>query len=301
MKKLLSLVLILTAGVMLTGCQNILELKSKAGLQVITDDVPSSVFINGQYLNSTPLIQKDLKPGTYTVRIEPNDSSLVPYETSLTLRKGLLSVITWKPADRPEMSGGVIYEMEQLADKSKTEISISTIPEGAIVTLDGRDKDFTPIDYRDISPGNQAFEVTLPSYETQSHTIFVQQGYKMVVSVKLAKLQPVDTNVPDISQPGTETATSSAETISKDQTTSLSTVLATKQYTKLKVTPTGLIIDGQEVVRVRDAAASDGEELGTAKVGDILPYTGQTFDGWHQVTFDGEVGWISSSYSELLE
>lgn len=301
MKKLFIFIVVGLAGLTLAGCQNILDYKAKAGLQVITDDVPSSVFINDQYLNSTPLIEKDLKPGEYTVRIQPNDAALVPYETTLQLKKGLLTVITWKPATLPEMSGGVVYQMEPLEDSSKSEISISTIPEGAIVTMEGKDKDFTPILYQNISPGNQAFEVTLPSYETQSHTINVQKGYRMVVSVKLAKLQPVDKTEPDISQPGTETATTSASPVPAASATSLSAELTTKKYTKVKITPTGLMVEGKEVLRVRDTASPQGKELGTVPVGSVLPYTGTSFNSWHEVTFNGAKGWVSATYSELQE
>lgn len=192
MQKTVALIIIFCAAVFLSGCESILEHNVKSGLQVITDDVPSSVYLDGHYVNSTPMIEKNLKPGDYTLRIEPNDSSLQPYETPLTLRKGLLTVVTWKPAARPEMSGGVIYEMEPLKDKSKSEISFSTVPDAAIITLEGRDKEFSPTVFNDVPPGNRSFEVTLPSYETQSHTIFVQPGYRMLVKVTLAKLLAVE-------------------------------------------------------------------------------------------------------------
>lgn len=191
MKKLWLMVILLASSFFLTGCQQILERHSKSGLQVITDDVPSAVYIDGQYLNSTPLIEKELKPGEYMLRIEPNDSTLQPYETSIMLRKGLLSVVTWKPAKLPEMSGGVIYEMEPLKNSSTAEVSFVTTPEAAIVTLEGKDKEFSPVVFKDISAGNKSFEVTLPSYETQNHTINVQAGYRMLVRIKLAKLQAV--------------------------------------------------------------------------------------------------------------
>lgn len=192
MQKTVALVLVLFATVFLSGCQSILEHNVKSGLQVITDDVPSSVYLDGHYVNSTPMIEKNLKPGDYTLRIEPTDNSLQAYETRVTLRKGLLTVVTWKPADRPEMSGGVIYEMEPLKDKSKSEISFNTVPDAAIITLEGRDKEFSPTVFSDVPPGNRSFEITLPSYETQSHTIYVQPGYRMMVKVTLAKLQPVE-------------------------------------------------------------------------------------------------------------
>jgi hypothetical protein len=89
------------------------------------------------------------------------------------------------------MSGGVIYEMEKLSDSSKSEVSFVSTPEAAIVTLEGKDKEFSPVVFTDVQPGNRSFEVTLPSYETQSHTINVQPGYRMLVRIKLAKLQAV--------------------------------------------------------------------------------------------------------------
>ena len=195
MKRGLLVVLLLVASIFFSGCQQILERHSKSGLQVITDDIPAAVFLDGQYLNSTPLIEKELKPGQYTLKIEPTDQTLQPYETDITLRKGLLTVVTWKPAERPELAGGVIYEMEKLNDTGAAEVSFVTIPEGAIITLEGKDKEFSPIVFPDVSPGNRSFEISLPSYETQSHTIYVQPGFRMVVRVKLAKLQAVPTAV----------------------------------------------------------------------------------------------------------
>lgn len=210
MKKLIALGTLFLCSFFFSGCQAILEHRSKSGLQVITDDVPSAVYLDGQYLNSTPLIEKELKPGSYSLKIEPNDISLQPYETSITLRKGLLTVVTWKPAERPEMSGGVIYEMEKLDNSSASEISFTTIPDEAIITLEGREKEFSPFVFTNIPPGNKSFEVTLPSYETQNHTINVQPGYKMLVRIQLAKLQAVGQTEPSTSPEPIPAATTSA-------------------------------------------------------------------------------------------
>lgn len=220
-KSVLFFVLFIT-GFLFSGCQQILEYKSKSGLQVITDDVPSSVFLNGQHLDSTPLIEKTLKPGEYQLKIVPNDPTLTAYETAIILRKGLLTVVTWKPAARPEMSGGVIYEMEELKDTTKAEVSFVSIPEGAIVSLENKEKDFSPVVYTDVAPGNRSFEVTLPSYETQNHTINVQPGYRMLVRIKLAKLQPTDEPKPVPTLAATESATP-AQTETAASSTSLST------------------------------------------------------------------------------
>ncbi|PIR61992.1 MAG: hypothetical protein COY81_03750 [Candidatus Pacebacteria bacterium CG_4_10_14_0_8_um_filter_43_12] len=214
------------AALLFSGCQ-LLDYKAKSGLQVITDDVPSSVFLDGQYLNTTPLIEKEVQPGQYTLRIEPNNQSLLPYETNITLHKGLLTVVTWKPGTKEELSGGVMYEMEPLKNRLQTAVSVVSTPAGAIVSLEGKDKDFTPALYSDVQPGNRAFEITLPSYETQSHTINVQKGYRMLIQVKLAKLQPIER---------TPTPVASASAKTNDMEASGSALVATpsaKPTTKL--------------------------------------------------------------------
>lgn len=106
----------------------------------------------------------------------------------IRLRPGLLTVVTWKLAQRPELSGGVIYEMEPISSKNKSEVSFVTIPDGAIVSLQGKEKEFSPVIITDVNPDHNEFEVSLPSYESQKHTINVVPGYRMLVNVKLAKL-----------------------------------------------------------------------------------------------------------------
>lgn len=210
--RLLSLAFLIFASTLLAAC-NPFESKTKAGLQVITNSIPSTVFLNGQYLEKTPLIERSLKPGDYTLKIQPDDPTLVPQETTVTLRKGLLTVVTWKPGKRPETSGGVIYEMEPLKAKNDAEVSFVTIPDGAIVSLQGRNKEFAPAIMTKVEPGSKEFEVTLPSYETQRHTLNVVSGYRMIVKIKLAKLETEDSGVPPTSTTSASpVATSSAET-----------------------------------------------------------------------------------------
>lgn len=304
--------LLLLAAVVVTAC-NPFNRNTKAGLQVMTNDVSSSVFLDGQFLDKTPYIGKELQPGTYTIRIEPDDSSLAPHETTVNLRKGLLSVITWKPGTRPETSGGVVYEMEPLTNNRRSELSIVSLPDGVIVQVDDEPKEFTPLLIEDIEPGQHEFEVSLPSYETQKHTINVIEGHRMNITVKLAK---TDTAVPtstestnqDLTDDQTasesadttetedgqaESATASAETTDDPEDTILT------ESETVTINSTNFFVGGQEVLRVRDAADSSGQELGFAEVGATYPYLGQTTNGWYQIEFEGEVGWVSGSFSTL--
>lgn len=297
----LYLTVLVASTILLAGCSLPLG-PAKAGLQVMTTEVPASIFLNGQYLEKTPYIGKNLKPGEYMLKIQPDNPAFVPYETTITLAKGLLTVVTWKPGERPETSGGVIYEMESLSQKNKTELSIISIPDKAIVSLDQDKKDFTPLLLKDVAIGTHEFEVRLPSYETQKHTINIIEGYRINITVKLAKhsLELVDGKTDQEASPSaktvdTEESTASGETPLRQ---AKSTVSETDQP-MVTIKPTNFYRDGKEVLRVRDKAGSHGQELGFAEVGESYPYLDETVSGWHKIDFAGDEGWVSGKYASL--
>lgn len=303
-KQLRILALLILAPLILSGCS--LRKDQKAGLQVITHDVPSSVFIDDQYLNKTPLIEKQLAPGVHTIRIEPEDPDFLPYETEVTLNPGVLTVVTWKSATRPEQMGGVIYEMEKISSKDTSEVSFVTIPDGAIITLADRAKEFSPVTIPNVQPGKLDYEITLPSYETQSHSIEVAAGYRMIIQVKLAKLDPNKTSkqpaeedsINDASASAT-TATSSAET-TPVATASGTTPLGATTNSLIEITTTNFFQDGKEVLRVRNNPGSNGAEIGMAEVGKKYPYLGVEQNGWYKISFEAKQGWVSSDYAQIV-
>jgi len=306
-KKLLIVVSLCLTPIFLSGCS--LRKEAKAGLQVITHDVPSSVFIDDQYLNKTPLIEKQLAPGVHTIRIEPEDPDFLPYETEVNLHPGVLTVITWKSATRPEQMGGVIYEMEKISSKDTSEVSFVTIPDGAIITLADRNKEFSPVTIPNIQPGKLDYEITLPSYETQSHSIEVAAGYRMIIQVKLAKLDPNKT-----SKPPTETVDAVAATASADALATPSAVATATPSAKptalnpgptanslVEITKTNFFQDGKEVVRIRNNPGPNGVELGMAEVGKKYPYLGEELNGWYKITFEAKQGWVSKEYANIVQ
>lgn len=279
---------------LLSGC-NVLTRRDKTGLQVMTNDVPSTVFINDQFIEKTPIIDKTLSPGEYELRIVPDDESLVPYETIIVLRKGLLTVVTWKPGKTTDTSGGVIYEMEPLKNKDASEISFITKPEGVILTLDGGEKQFSPKIYTDLQPGNHTFEATLPSYETQNHTINVVKGYRMIVKITLSK--SYNKNFPSPG-PDMKIATESATiTASNSATASTSTNLSKGA----KILSTNYFIDNKEVLKVRQKPDSSSPEIGTVEVGTIYQIVEED-DEWLNISMTARTrGWISKRYAEIIK
>lgn len=309
-KKVAAFALLLVSSLLLSGCNPFVEKKS--GLQVITNDIPASIYLDGQYLEKTPYIGKDLKAGQYTLKILPDDSNLVPYETTINLRGGLLTVVTWIPGNRPETSGGVIYEMEKLSNSKHAEISIISLPDQAIVSLDGQNREFTPILIENIEPGHHEFEMSLPSYETQKHTINVVAGHRMDVTVKLAK--SIDTNQFDSetaeATPSAEIASDSATSTSKatpSAQTSTSSGVPVRQAViqngsgTVTIQSTNYFVNSQEVLKVRSEPNSTGKEIGQASVGKSYPYLNETQAGWYKISFNDQTGWVSGQYATLQE
>ena len=308
---MLLLVIVLVSSVILSAC-NPLGTAKKSGLQVITDGTNASVYLNDTYVEKTPFIDRELNPGEYIIKIQPDDPNLIPYENTVTLRPGLLTVVTWKLAERPEFSGGVIYEMEPINSKNKSEISFVTIPDGAIVSVGEQEKSFSPVIISDVVAGHTEFEVSLPSYESQKHTINAVEGYRMLVTVKLAK---VNLNAPskDVVMENTEQLDSEDTTLETTQSATIreATTAATQKtdkepttkLTEKKVTikTTNFFVNEEEVLRVRDFPGATGKELGFATVGKSYSYLGETKNNWFKINFNGDSGWVSAQYAELVE
>lgn len=291
-KKLVTFFIILLLLVVAVGVYviNPFDDKVQSGLQVITDNISSSLFLDGSYLDKTPYINKKIRPGEYTLRIEPESSELNPYETPISLTKGLLTVVTWKPGKTIETSGGVIYEMKPLENKSETEVSFITIPDNAIISFDGGEKKFSPLALKEVDPGHHEFEVSLPSYESQKHTINLIKGYNLNISVKLIRAEEA------LEETSTEDDTDAAQT-EADQ--------APTDQTQVKILSTNFYQDGAEVLRVRTEANLNSDQVGFVKVDQSYPYLDQTDDGWHQIKFkdaltdESKQGWVSPDYSQL--
>ncbi|MFZ5376689.1 MAG: SH3 domain-containing protein [Patescibacteria group bacterium] len=283
--------------------------KSRAGLQVITNETNVSLFLNGEYLDKAPYINRNIKPGIYTLRIQPDDTTLIPYEAQIQLSKGLLTVVTWKPGQTAEMSGGVIYELEPLPSKKQAEVSFITIPDNAIITFDNQEQQFSPLTLTDLAAGRHEYQVSLPSFETQKHTINIVAGHRLNVSIKLAKNNNVYPSATPTEQPSDDQESSPAAEItgpsdlkSRIGTSSATTSDIPASYTgpRIQILSTKYYDHSKEVLKVRDSASSSGKELGFAEVGKDFIYLGESDNGWYKIDFNGQEGWVSAQYSKLL-
>lgn len=283
----------------LSGCTDIFQKPLKSGLQIVTEGSSASVFINGQYLDKTPLVKKDFKPGEYYLEIKPDDDQLAPYETSISLRGGFYTVLIWQFGITPQQSGGVTYEMEQIADTTKTEVEFNSIPDGAILEIQGRDNTFTPIVFDQQNPGTLEYKLSLPSYETQEHTIDLALGYRSIVTAKLARLPQTDeTVIPSVTPaPSLVAGPSLAPKFAQPDATASA---SDKNYQYITIKPTKLFIDGREVLRARSAPSVTAEQVGLVEVGQKYPIIAQPQDGWIKIQLEnGAAAFVSGAYGEL--
>ncbi len=192
------------ASVVASGC-GIEQKRQRSGLQITSVEATAAAYLNGTYLNKTPLIEKNLRAGTYTVRLVADDTSLAPYEEQVTLSPGTLSTLTWKPATRAEFSSSIVYQLESLtaaqpfwrrwfattAEKTTGDLKIISVPDNAIINLTGQnDRQFAPFVFSSLPAGKVDYSVFLPSYETHQHTLDIQPGYRTTALIKLAKIPP---------------------------------------------------------------------------------------------------------------
>lgn len=284
--------LFLILCVITSGC-GVLKKEKLSGLQISTQGSTASVYINGEYKQKTPFINQELKPGKYSVRLEPEVGGLTPYETTITLYPDTLAVMEWEFGSTPETSGGVIFEMEPLKKKGSSALSIVSIPDGTIVKVDDTSQGFTPVIMSSITAGSHRLQVTLPSYRAQEKTINIIEGFQMNVTVKLSK----DKMPKSASQSQTEQASESAQVASISATTQLTpspTFSVQKPYVKILSTGTGWL-------RVRDQSSASGQELAKVDTGKSYPFL-KSENGWYLIEYeDGLEGWISGQYAERIE
>ncbi len=281
---LLSVTLFL--GAIIFGLQ--LTKAAKAGLQVITGDKSASVFINDQYFDHTPLIDKNLKPGNYTLSIRPDDTALASYDTEVTLHPGTITVVTWHAGKTSETSGGVIYEMEKLIHSGQAEINFMSVPDKAIIDVDGKKKDLTPLLIKNIAPGQHQYQITAPSYETQSHTLNLVAGYKINAIIKLAK-----TVADQSSERKNQLNQRPTPTVRSNQKKSSTT------EKKLTILTTHFFQQNQEGLKVRRDHTQSSPVIGFVLSGKKYPYLGEQ-KGWYQIRFgekNQNLGWISARYA----
>ncbi len=289
------LVIVLFSSIVLSGCTLVSQKSDVSGLQITTQGIEAKVLLNGNQVGMTPFSDQTLKPGSYSVRLEPVSSDFAAYETTMTLYPKTLGMMEWDFGQTPEMSGGIMYELQPLKRKADAHFSLASIPDGAIVKIDDVSQGFTPVLLKSMTVGAHRIQVSLPSYKERVETVDIAEGFQMDVTVKLAKQKAVSIE-PVSSASGSALASGSAEPSPTATTSSSSRPSGSKTTKSVTITQTGT-----GWLRVRESASTGSKELVKVDVGKSFPLVSES-EGWYQIEYEaGKKGWVSAQYAKKDE
>jgi hypothetical protein len=301
--------MVLISSIILGGCSpKDLFVKPPAGLDIAT--VPAStVFIDGESKGETPYSDKNMKPGTYTLKLVPTSGdNLPPYETKLTLTSKASTIISRSFAESDLDASGYTLQLQE-ETTGETYLSIISEPDTVNVNVDDKPSGFTPLSKMAIAPGSHNLLVSSPGYVEQSLSVNAVKGYNLIVNFKLAS-QTITLSPPPSSSPSASASPLALSSALPSGSPKSSVSPSPKSSPVLESTmakPYVVVNDTADTqasggLNVRKDASSSSDVLGKAKVNEKLKYLGETTEaGWFKVEFEGSMGWVSGKYVTLVK
>ncbi len=306
------LLIIGSISLLLSGCTlnlPFLQSNQKSGLQ-ITSTPQATVFLDGNSLGITPILEENLKPGNYTIKLTPGDSTIQPWESQVTLTPGVLTVVDRKLGLLPNQSHGHSLSFEKLSNSNSARLAITTTPEAVTVTVDGNPQGFTPVSLDTLNEGDHTIMLTSPGFEDKTIRARTISGYSLNISAQLAK--KINPPVLGLDSEATPSAAPSITTLSltptkrptptssltpslSPQPSPTSSSTTTKPY--VEITGDGVTL----YVNVRESNKTGNTPIiGQAGIGVKLPYLSSE-NGWHKVQFQNQTGWVIGTYTKLVQ
>lgn len=287
MKKLFTIVI---ASIFLSGCTvKDLFVKAPAGLEIATTPT-ATVFINGENKGETPFSDKNIKPGTYSLKLVPTSGTNLPtFETKIDLVSKASTIISRTFTESELDSSGYTLQLQEEAS-GETFLSVISDPDNVSINIDDKPNGFTPLSKIPTTPGAHSLVIDSPGYIEQTLSVNAVKGYNLIVNFKLAgqtiTLNPPVTSTPSASLTPQASGSPSPVIISNDPL---------KPYVLVGETGTGWL-------RIRKDSSGTSEELGKADTGEKLKYLGESTDlGWHKIEFEGSIGWVSGKYVTIVK
>ncbi|OGG31169.1 hypothetical protein A3I51_00515 [Candidatus Gottesmanbacteria bacterium RIFCSPLOWO2_02_FULL_38_8] len=253
-----------------------------AGLKVISDP-NSSIYLDDKFIGKTPYEGRH-SSGEYILKLTSEDggSNNVPWQDKIILTSGTLTYIKKDLGSSDLFSSGEVVYLEAI-DKDEIQLTITSTPDAAVVSIDGLEKGITPLNLP-ITEGEHDVVVNSTGFIGRTVKWKAVKSFRVVVKIQLA-LSPESTVSPTPSVPGTTPADTSPSPESSQ---------TNKPYVLIKDTPTGFL-------RVRLDASLSATEVAQLTPGAKVPYFEEK-SGWFKVAYEeGKEGWVSSRYAEKVE
>ena len=254
--------------------------KGRGGLQV-TSNVEANVFLNDRPVGKTPLCfcnpDQAITSGTYNLKISPIEGQVQPFIAKISVNPGVLTAV-----DRVFLPGALsssyILALEKNSD-SDPQIFISSVPDGALVAIDGESHGVTPLEIKSISASEHEVEIEKSGFAKKTVRIRAVLGFKLVLNTILG----TESALQDLPQ-----VTTSA---SPNPTIEQATPTPSGPQVLIKETPTGFL-------RVRSTPSTSATEVGRVNPGESYDLTDEN-DTWFKIKLkNGTEGWVSKTYAE---
>ncbi len=258
----------------------------KGGLQV-TSNVKGRVLLDNKYIGDIP-VRKINQPdtvavGNYELRIEPEDKTLTAYTARVRVNGGVLTAVdkTFLPGS---LGSSYILTLEK-SSSPKPQIEITTIPDGALVTIDSVALGATPYKSDTLSASEHEVEIQKEGFAKKTIRVRVVNNHILVVSASLGT-GDIGT-IPQITPVGQSPLDGATPSVTPSVTP---TEIAKGKVTILP-TPNGFL-------RVRSGAGTTFSEVGRVKPNETFDILSEQ-SGWFEIQIDDTTtGWVTSQYSK---
>ena len=144
--------------------------KKKVGTIVVSSDVDDAeVYLDGNLIGTTPLVQNDVIEGLHVVEVRK--SPALPWKQTVQVEAGKQTKVKGELKATIGGQGGSIRVLSNV--------------QGAHVFMDGTDMGAVPVDIKDVKPGEHVIEVKAPKYQTREERVTVNAGSATVLKLDL--------------------------------------------------------------------------------------------------------------------
>jgi len=271
--------------------------KSALGALQISSTPKATVFIDGTQVGISPYFANKVTAGEHTVKLvpEPNRDELVSWEGKVQVTANIVTGINRELASSEASSSGEIMSLEKIGKRDVASLAVVSVPDKAVVKINGKPEGFAPVLTEDLTPGDYKVTVSSTGYQERTVTASTVAGYKLTVNIKLAqKIEGIEEEEEGEEEEEEAEATPSPSP-SPEASPGPSPTPPEKPYIKVKETPTGWL-------RVRMEPSTASTEAAKIKPGEMYPYLEEEENGWYKIEHEeGEEGWVSGDYAELVE
>lgn len=185
-RKLFFLIGLVGFVILIVGVVKFIGSAPKQGVLKVNSVPSASIFLDNKHIGRTPFEDK-VAAGDYTIKIVPDASSesLASWQGKITVAPGTLTYVNRDLSESELSSAGEILWLEKITS-NKSELSITTIPDGATILLDDENKGLTPVAISSVTPADHSIAITSSGFAPRNVKVKTPAGYKLNALVQLA-------------------------------------------------------------------------------------------------------------------